>query len=297
MNNIVMKKCTGTCGEIKEVNILNFEFRNDNQKFRDQCRKCAGKGEPPHIITENNIQYQICTKCNIKKELNSDNYGWEEKENNKYCRKCKICVTEYKAEHYKENKEHVLNRVKTHREKNKERINKKRRKGKKKVIESGIIKKCSGICAKELDLNTSNFSKNKRYIDGFRDQCKKCEGKGVPPKIIVESGIKYQICTGECQLKLEICEDNFYYRKDKNKFEFKCNICYKIYKDKYYIEHRHEIAIKGKEYNSRPEIKKRNNEKTRKRRKESPQLKIRHNISNRIRESIKAVGKKKKDQY
>jgi hypothetical protein len=126
MSDVGIKRCTGICGRELEVNVDNF-FRSKRSVdgFANQCKNChgLGRGKPEYIIEENGSFYQICTgECNLKLEINSDNFGWEEKNKQKYCRKCKICVKKYKAKNYQENKDHVLNRVKNYREEHKEEI-------------------------------------------------------------------------------------------------------------------------------------------------------------------------------
>lgn len=210
MNEIKVKKCSGICGKVLELNSDNFKTRKDSKDgFRGQCIKCHNKnGVDNNIVEENGIKYKIC----------------------------------------------------------------------------------SGNCKQTLELNNKNF--NWRSYK-FRDQCKNCQGKGVPSHIIEENGIKYQICTGECKLKKELNEDNFYWRNDSNKFRNDCIICFDNANKKHNEEHKKEISIYKKEYNSRPEVKKRRSRKQNQKRKEDPKTKIHHNISNRIREHIKKLKQKK----
>jgi hypothetical protein len=101
----IFKRCSGICGEILEVNKSNFKLRTDTNKFRDQCRKCIGKG---HIIIENNKQYQYCTgECGLKLEIHENNFGWENKNKKLYCRKCKNCFKNYNLDYSKNNKKQL----------------------------------------------------------------------------------------------------------------------------------------------------------------------------------------------
>jgi hypothetical protein len=110
-----------------------------------------------------------------------------------------------------------------------------------------IMKKCNGMCGEMLELNAKNFTRRKISKNGFNGQCKKCQYKGIPSHIIEENGTKYQICTGECGLKLELNENNFYLKKNKS-FKRDCKKCI-IYKtNEYSKKHKKEKEEYNKIY-------------------------------------------------
>lgn len=180
-------------------------------------------------------------------------------------------------------------------------------------------KKCIGTCGKTKKLTKDNFEW-RSDIKNFRGLCRKCvylQSKNRQPKpikIFIENNITYQICSGECQLKLELNETNFKYRKRSNNTFFnQCKVCEKVNREnnkikinegkaiyrknnkekikigkaKHYQENKEEILLKAKEYISRPEIKIKRRQTQRNKRKKLKE-RIRHNISGSVRNSLKS---------
>jgi hypothetical protein len=103
-NNVKYQVCTGKCKRKLELNENNFDWRNDNAKFRRQCKTCI-----------NEYIQESWQKPEVKeKRKQSDKKSKEKnKEKNK----------ERKAKHYQNNKEEILKDAKIYRDKpeNKER--------------------------------------------------------------------------------------------------------------------------------------------------------------------------------
>jgi hypothetical protein len=110
------------------------------------------------------------------------------------------------------------------------------------------LKKCTGFCGQELELTKENFEWRKD-TNKWRGQCRKCQYKKIIDRIIEENGIKYQICTGECGLKLELNENNFSWKyKIFGYYEVKCKECCKKYSKIYAKENKEIISLKSKKY-------------------------------------------------
>lgn len=63
-----------------------------------------------------------CTQCGEIKEVNSDNFSWEDKAKGRYCAKCKACLKEYSKKYNEDNKEIISIKNKEYRKNNKEKI-------------------------------------------------------------------------------------------------------------------------------------------------------------------------------
>lgn len=109
-----------------------------------------------------------------------------------------------------------------------------------------IMKKCSGPCGLELELNEENFRKRKTSKDGFFKKCRKCICNNKPTKIIIRNGIQYQICTGECKSEKESNSNNFFWNKTNENYFPCCKICTKKQADLYRKENRKKYSHRKK---------------------------------------------------
>lgn len=150
-----------------------------------------------------------------------------------------------------------------------------------------LVKKCSGPCELILELNSINFYRDKYHKTGFDSRCKICSPIKKESSIIVENNITYQISSGECKLKLELSNDNFEWTKRLNKFTRQCRICLLIYSAKYYEENREKVLLQTKIRQSKPENRKKHNERRKQKRLNDPEYRLMNDISKMVFEMLK----------
>lgn len=271
--------------------------------------KCKKSRKLSCDIEENGIKYKICNgECTSKKELNKENFTWIPKKN-KFNTICKRCVNNQRNEcRAKKNPTKKL-----------------------KFIENGVLyKKCSGTCGEIKEINNKNFQW-RTDSNRWKAKCRICCKIGLP-RIIIEkieiNGLIYKKCKGECKLEKEESIENFYFDNSNSIFNSVCKACinkkdqekyksspenreraiasakqYRINnpdkvkeqekkrrEDPKYIE---ELAIKSREYHSRPEIKAKRIVKQKQRFAEDPVFRLRHFVSSSIRDFIKENGGRK----
>lgn len=124
-----------------------------------------------------------------------------------------------------------------------------------------LLRKCT-ICNIEKELIELNFRHRDRSKNTYFNKCKVCEKQHREEN------------------KEKILKDKAEYRKN-NKDKIKES------SKKHYEENKDNILIKQAEYNSRPEVKEKNRQKQKEKRKD-PKERLHHNISNSIRQSFKS---------
>lgn len=106
------KKCNGICGLEKPISEFNERKDYKTVGFRNQCKKCQGKGVVKEILPEG---FKICSnpECNEVKPLSDFIKGHN---------KCKLCRSKIRKESYKNNREEILKNNKEYYKNNREEI-------------------------------------------------------------------------------------------------------------------------------------------------------------------------------
>ncbi len=158
---------------------------------------------------------KICSSCNIEKELNEYHFIRQE---NRYNKRCKICINKYNIIHYNQVKLRPL-------------IN----------LKYKVCRTC------KIEKQISDFNKERKQKDGYNNECKVCylifqkqnRIKNNPKPLLK---LNHKICTS---CKIELSSDNFYPMKlGKFGLNPSCKECNKIKRNKWMVEGG------GREYNN-----------------------------------------------
>jgi len=131
------KKCTGECGLEKEETEENFLWRNDSNKFRNECKICR-KIYKKQYRQENIDEINMYDK---KRNMLSERKEYKKKYNIQYYQDNKEEMNEYNKQYYRDNKEGISEYQKQYRQEHKKEGNEYKRKYKKERRKSDPIYK------------------------------------------------------------------------------------------------------------------------------------------------------------
>jgi len=261
-----MKTCTKCGSEIEDA--LFYKDSSKRDGLRPICKPCTNlqqknaKSDPEkrnkrkHDQTKyaSTAKTKTCIKCNIEKTLSEFYSGLPTKDG--LDTKCKECTLKCRREHREKNREKINHRKRIDWVKNKDIYNSK--------------KKLTRIQNKEIILKNGA----EKYKNSVSRICSRCGEE--KPKI--EFFIKYDASDGLCP-HCKVCEAE---RCKKYRLQHQEEL--KLYSQQYYSENAHELNLKAKIYvhKNKDKLNSASRIRNRIRRVEDPTYKLSTNIRNRV---------------